>query len=505
MDSKMVKYLYIATSLAVACFNTQAKIVTAASLNEDDVITAIARARPNDTVMVPAGNASWGATLAISKPITLQGAGIGKSIVYDEAARRFPWHGLVLLKNYSTNELRLTGFSFYPGVTNAGRYAPGLFQAIGSGSLKRYYENMRIDHCVFSNLYAAPVIQFNDTFGVIDHCHFYNGEIFVEDRNWAGYTWGNGSWADNPYWGSGKFMFIENNVFVNKAVYAVVDSYEGARWVFRHNICTNGTLCVHGTEGQGRGGKEFECYRNTFVSRLGSNLGQIRSGSALIWGNSFIGWTRPTFFLQNYRYFRVDPNWSSANGFNPWDSNDVHGIYYSGINESSNGSSTLIDTNATWTSNQWVGYVVINKSRRSKMAWAPYSSNPQSQILWNDSDSLGYILDSSPHLENPKGLIWNNGDKYEIWHVIYALDQPGMGKGSLVTGYGPSRPIRWPNEVLEPIYAWDNTADGTNDTAPIQANSLNIEVGVSYFNNTAKPGYTPYTYPHPLDVSSSSK
>lgn len=65
-------------------------------------------------------------------------------------------------------------------------------------------------------------------------------------------------------------------------------------------------------------------------------------------------------------------------------------------------------------------------------------------------------------------------------------DQPGTGGGA------------WKYQILEPWYAWNNGAYAfvNNSACP----SPQVKSGRDYFNNgaTPKPGYTAYTYPHPL-------
>jgi len=65
-------------------------------------------------------------------------------------------------------------------------------------------------------------------------------------------------------------------------------------------------------------------------------------------------------------------------------------------------------------------------------------------------------------------------------------DQPGTGGGA------------WRNQILEPWYAWNNGIyEFVNNSA---CPSPQVKSGRDYFNNggTPKPGYTAYTYPHPL-------
>ncbi len=95
-----------------------------------------------------------------------------------------------------------------------------------------------------------------------------------------------------------------------------------------------------------------------------------------------------------------------------------------------------------------------------------------------------------------------------------AMDQPGRGKGDLLqgpfptiknmaTGAGPDSPNIQPHQTIEGVWEWDNDyspAPGSGGSKlGVYEPAVLIE-GRDYFLNTPKPGYTPYTYPHPLDV-----
>ena len=53
--------------------------------------------------------------------------------------------------------------------------------------------------------------------------------------------------------------------------------------------------------------------------------------------------------------------------------------------------------------------------------------------------------------------IWKAGDQYQIHKVLIALDQPGGGKGDLITGTTPinstTETAMWPHQALEPTYS----------------------------------------------------
>ena len=92
-------------------------------------------------------------------------------------------------------------------------------------------------------------------------------------------------------------------------------------------------------------------------------------------------------------------------------------------------------------------------------------------------------------------LTFNKGDIYEIWRINHSLDQPGLGKGNLLKGL-PGLPAKWPNQVTEPCYSWNNTQDGT--AVNLSSTQPSIREGRDFFNETPRPGYRPYIYPHPL-------
>jgi hypothetical protein len=70
-------------------------------------------------------------------------------------------------------------------------------------------------------------------------------------------------------------------------------------------------------------------------------------------------------------------------------------------------------------------------------------------------------------------------------------DQIGAGKDlTLWTDVAP-----YPTQASEPAYFWGNTPNTVDINYP--ATPGHIIDGRDYFNDTQRPGYTPYTYPHP--------
>ena len=90
------------------------------------------------------------------------------------------------------------------------------------------------------------------------------------------------------------------------------------------------------------------------------------------------------------------------------------------------------------------------------------------------------------------------GDTFEIRKVIQSLDQSGRGQGVLLgLTQSPTPPPGGMNQVIEPSYSWNNIKEN-GDHYNLSSSFGTIRAGEHYFNDTAKPGYTPYVYPHPL-------
>jgi hypothetical protein len=86
------------------------------------------------------------------------------------------------------------------------------------------------------------------------------------------------------------------------------------------------------------------------------------------------------------------------------------------------------------------------------------------------------------------GVIFNN----------HAVGSENLGSGVIElleedTGYPALYQVgRGKNQVLDPAYVWNNDSD-----MPVGSGSSNVQEGRDYFL-LPKPGYIPYTYPHPL-------
>lgn len=486
--------VFTAVILLSVLGQVEAAVYRARSVLLTDVRAAIASARDGDVVVVPPGTATWTSTLTVTEGITLQGAGNGRTIILDDVRRSGGVQTVVRVGLTPTQSFRLTGFTFRPGtLTTSGSY--GVY-------LEGMCPSVRIDHCHFDKLYRAEYVRtVGWLYGVIDHCVFdcrrQKQSILIFHDEWAGKTNGDGSWAETPYFGTDKFMFIEDNVINNVSgptqVTGSIDGWAGARYVCRHNSFTDTVATNHGLEStrRRRGCRATEIYDNTFnFPRLPPVTGLCRSGTMLVYDNIWTSNPSGGKALKCFRQTHSFKPWGGANGNNPWDLNDPRGAFASGKHLGANGSRTLVVPHAGWTPNQWVDYSLTNTV-----------TGLFSFIKSNTSDTITYAYDTTVGT----GLRFNNGDGFAIYKLLAALDQPGRGQGDLISG-GDTAPVNtttnkpsWANQALEPVYSWNNTYNGI---------ALNVSAGIppyptikpnrDFYNGMPKPGYAPYPYPHPL-------
>ena len=111
---------------------------------------------------------------------------------------------------------------------------------------------------------------------------------------WGGHSYGDGSWAEPPYYGSEKFVFIEDNCFNDQSgneFAGVVDCWRGGRYVLRYNHVYDVPIAqTHGTEiGRERGARCMEVYSNDYHWTVSRNIRGARSGGLISHDNTHDG------------------------------------------------------------------------------------------------------------------------------------------------------------------------------------------------------------------------
>jgi hypothetical protein len=509
-------------------------------------------ARDGDTITLPAGRFSWTSRLDITKGITLKGATtisgpsrnptiIDATIIQDNTPRTGSGVGIIRVGLSSSQSFRLTGITFNPGASIT--YASGAILLSSSDASPN--TSMRVDHCHFNGLYQGKDIFVSGwVYGVADHnvlsCRNVSTSFYITHATYGGPSedFGNGAWADYPWYGTNKFFFIEDNRIEGSGAVqtsGTIDSDHGGRYVARYNYFQNAHPSCHGTEGGlPRGVRAMEVYDNVFNWTIPHSGGAQRSGTSLWHDNTWTGVELTTQVhtpLANYRAIsatsRTGGTWGNADGTNPWDVNDTEGngtyveghqpfLFDSGTDTSSVHSfGVMHDSTKHWAPNQWVGYSIKNTNRNSVVY------NKASHITKNTSNTITYVVygstDRGPRYE------FNTGDTYEIHRVLTLLDQSGRGKGDQVVGSPPINQMTgrpwWTHEALEPCFSWNNVHTlsqviyGYGSGYPTEiANRDYYNLGAGFPPNTtpspvsssymaARNGVrylNPYTYPHPL-------
>ncbi|HEU5397531.1 MAG TPA: hypothetical protein VFV81_10200 [Verrucomicrobiae bacterium] len=448
------------------------------------VSAAVASAVAGDVVQLPMGTNTWtqGVTL---NGVSLIGAGTNATVIIDEAPRYNNGIPLVTIHPASGSLTEVAQFTIREGVTNTSYNYNGEIQAFGDAP-----DSWRIDHIVFDSPYAKSIIYWGHPYAVIDHCTFR-----MRAEGVIGYDegYGDSSWASPPNYGMSNMVYVEDCYFTNVIGWpaAATDGDEGGRMVFRHNTIMNDYCPNHGTESSQRyrSMRLMEIYDNTFTYTRSPFTWAIQSrgGTGVIFSNTATGFYN-FCGLMNYRDGESFVPWGGATGNNPWDTNDPS-PYFSGVASNPNGSQTLMVNNVNWNPNQWWAYSVDDTN-----------TGGFSIITGNTSNTISVY----PSKDNGP-MTFNNGDHIVIYRVQYALDQIGRGSGDLIQGDGPpygsyenvaTVQPNWPHEVSEPLYVWGNTLNGNPTGA--ESDYPNIQQGRDYINGTPKPGYTPFTYPHPL-------
>lgn len=360
----MTRLLLILGLWVFGCLGiSQAATINAASTSRTDVGTAVTASSDGDTVVIPAGTSTWTTGLTLTKAITLQGAGIGLTIIRDGIASGY----LINTTLVSNQVTRITGIEF----NDNGAAADWRFRFSGTSTDDR---RIRVDNCKFDSL-SGPVFLFYTTLGVIDHNIIIGKSSGVPafmghsiNSSW-GFgvdvgAWGDGSFTNALGFGTEKFLFFEDNAITNlyaASALTMLDGHSGTRYVVRNNIIHKGSFEIHGPEAsRTRGGAVFEIYTNTMASD-GSRSSPIymRGGVGRIHGNTFVGWTTSAAFslLDNRLITALFAPFGGADGRNPWDLNNSGNPFVTGT-ATGGGESSLTDSSKSWTTSEHVGRTV---------------------------------------------------------------------------------------------------------------------------------------------------
>jgi hypothetical protein len=491
-SATITRAVFILASLILFCAQVNAATVTAASASLAHVQTAYDSTANGDTLAIPAGTASWNGTLWVNKGIHIQGAGTASTIISDNLSSNAHLIAITLTNGWTN---RVSYIQFATALPARDPY--NTLGAIYATGFNTNTNRIRIDHCIFTNL-TAPMFTWETALGVVDHCTNYGAGAawcgFIKGSSWGGNSYGDGSWLAGDQLGTENAIYFEDCdwTYLGVTVHAtLIDAQAGGRYVVRNSAIRKGALDCHGVESgqRERSTRAVEVYRNTFVGAdLGQQITFMRGGVGVVWSNTVSGYqaSATPMKLLVFRAGATFTPFNGATGTNAWDTNYQAGAFYSGTATASNNLTATV-SGAGWTINQWVDYSVLRTSDiigSGNQFHGIITANTSDTITWQTS-GVGAELRIAV------------GDDISFYRVAHALDQPGRCCDStLLSGATPAVPADW-HQLTSPWYEWGNTMEAGADI-DFAANHSIIDENVHFYNDTEKPGYTPYTYPHPL-------
>ena len=460
---------------------------TAASCNQSDVNAVINgpthKAVDGDIINIPAGTCTWtsGITVPSGIGITISGAGtptadpgVKGASSSCSSTTKLTVSGATTFRmtpSYGASTSRLSCMNINYG--SGGSIAFSVLGACTSSGCP----NLRVDNIAFTNWagHANAGISYGisavgDMFGVIDHntlsgtANTYLQMVEFAHASFLGVgSYGDNSWNLPEYYGSERFLFLENNIFntagtsENEGSAGGLAKEGGGRIVVRFNQFNsmdnlNFSIGWHGTESNGRprSTRTFEYYDNTWTCAVSCNsIASWRGGTGLVWGNTFnlTGASLSSVFSATTYRSQGNVNWGACDGSSVYDIND--GVtYVTGTITSISGSAPLytLTINQTggsptqpWSTNYW------------SPVGAPYSIHDVTQSTGGEIVSSGsntVILNSGPG--GPGSWTPASGDSIQILRASACIDQAGgRGAGFLYTGTDGSGHAIPPNHPLK--------------------------------------------------------
>ncbi len=472
-------------------------------------------AQDGDTIALPVGTFTWTTGVRITKGITIQGQTVvggdhttwsvgsppqvsDQTILVDNitsGARFFDGSPMLAGKNF-----RITGITFKGG-TGSGSNGP-IAVGCGTSLTASCSHNVRFDHLHFTGqLHRARGVEvYNGIRGVQDHVvadqvDRSNPQNFQNKVENGSYPYGDLEWSQPSGFGTDDFWFVEDCWLNNDtgAVFSAAQGFDGdtgTKLVIRYSFLFNTEILCHGMEGtRTRGGRAMEIYNNEYHWDYSTQMDGVRSGTLIVHDNTLVGneptgWNQQTYrMIYGYGGSGAFAGWKGATGASAWDLNDPGGLFDSGTVTSSvnGGNGTMTDQSKAWTPNQWAGFQVSNPANGNNFLILSNTSNTLSTRQWGDPCC---IQNFAP------------GNTYQIRRVLQCLDQPGAGASDLISGDNP--PPTWLHQGREGNYSWNNIHTATGHHVNFTSSTPNLIAGRDYFQDTPMPGYTPYTYPHPL-------
>lgn len=435
-QTMILRIILVILLIIAAPFVGIAAIYTASSCSSGDVSSAMALASAGDTVAIPAGTCSWTAQVSWTVPanVTLTGAGttaIGGGDVTVIQDDFGTNSPLLSLTLPTTGSFRMTGITI-EGATGVNK-DDGLIRVTGSGGIATArFDHLHIDTQSYSPNINIKAMALNRVYGVIDH------SIFDLYNTSAIYVYGDASnsntnWAAATNFGTNAFIFIEDNQ-VNGSVAEhatrIVDCFSAGRHIIRFNSFV------------GSAGAEDH--------PTGHSSNDRGCRAKEVYGNTFVegvGQTEPNFNITG-----VGSGVALVWGNDADANNDGDGELKNGL--------------------------TFNVTRKNNATYTQTAT----------PNGWGYCGTEF----NGVGSNWDQNTTAAKGYAC--IDQPGRGKGDLLTGVFPNKvndrtgTIAWPGQVLEPIYTWNNDmppATGWGGSSYSDSTNGRLTADVDYYQQAS--------------------
>lgn len=425
------------------------------SLAYADVLTAVKASDNGDTVLLPAGCATWtNETLTITKRLRIIGAGIDQTIIY----RGTNGQELITFSNTGSNPQQLVELAHL--TLDCGPNT--VCGVVSVGNQTQTNRNFRLHHLKIDNVCKRGIMTVGRAEGLVDHCQI-NAPFNLSAQGVTVYGFTRGPATVTNPGPALVFGTFTDTVYIEDCVFnfaydndGAFDAYYDASFVFRHNTITNSNFLSTHNQVNGRCSIKYEFYQNYFFNTATNStsengfvaFGRIRSGAGVMWSNTLVSAVAvvPYLRLTDYR-----------------------------------GSATNV-----WPT--WYPDLVITGTNRVDGAYGDQNYTNLAAGL-----PIGYPGLDMPGWADP--IVWTPTNTIQTFYGCY--EWGNTYNASNINHTASDFGYKLEQQTNAGVFGWK----GLKIPCPSEL----IVEGRDYFNDTPKPGYTPAPYPHPLARTTSSR
>lgn len=504
-----MRKLAILIPLLFACYSL-AQTCNAASASSANVQTALTACAAGGTVNIPSGSATWTSevSVTVTGPLTISGATVctaGCAAGSAGVGLAFTDNTTITMSVASNPSLNITGCSAtnfcritnltLTNTTGGGSAIVGAINLTGTHA----QVSSRVDHLHITNNSGTVLVR-NGEYGLTDHI-LYNGSsdytfaTFTGDFASLGYL----NWQDATNFGTNQAEIVEDSNFASGN--AVMDGYFGCKATIRYSQMTllAGAGIDHGLDSGGyRSCVGVEIYNNTMTTVSGAqqNPFGIRGGVLLFHDNVMSGtFAWPSLELDYYRAsasdFGVTSSWGLASAGLNW-TPQVQG-----------GSTVTLNASAYQTTHTYSALAFVTDSNGN--------CNIQTTAGGTTSSAQPACPAYGSTVTDTGGVVWKNvggttsagpgGTGFLNTDNETTCISGGSCTRYLDTNGGvyPFRdqPCLVHGQTVYGCYQWNNSGAQVPASWWATDASSAVQLNRDYFN-TSPGGYTPYTYPDPL-------